>query len=223
MYLPKRWIEEERKREMEEERRQEEDGGIEERRSLRKRRETGHQCDPDSEWRDSCNVCVCTPEGVPVCTRMNCAMRARSDFNWSWGAAASIATSEAASDLRRRCSSAPFELVKKGDECNECVCNGNKLPVCTQIACGTSRETHGPAPTIIGPPGSDDFPSTSSSSSSPAEDECKPGTSWRIECKDCHCDENKRQICEEAASCGDEENEEEEQTSVKPEVIDRGT
>jgi len=178
--------------------------------SLRRKRDTGESCEPDSSWVEACNVCVCRPEGVAVCTRLKCARdRLRRHGAWSWRQAVAVAAARP-----RKCT--PFEMEEMEDGCNVCVCNGRGNPICTQMECRPRRGPHDEEPQWDTEPRmhygtkpdhsgvSLDISTSSSSSSSRIVDECQPGSRWRIECEECLCNENKTAVCETMPSCDQE-------------------
>lgn len=169
---------------------------------LRKKREAPSECVPDDEWTNDCNVCVCNSHGIAVCTKMSCEGVPSKPWLWRVASTQSLPRCEA-----------PFDVVVVEDRCNACVCNGRRLPVCTQMECPGRHVDIG----VVSAESAEVFqPPLQTSSPTPLEmDACRPGSRWTIDCRECHCDEQRREICEPLESCEDGEVEEESKEEPK--------
>ncbi|XP_042890911.1 kielin/chordin-like protein [Penaeus japonicus] len=112
----------------------------------------GGVCKPGSAWKPDCNWCSCTSDGMgSICTLKLCL------------------SSFVPDPREKQCENGS----KWKDDCNTCVCVNEKAR-CTQMACGTSRNTDNLPPDVV----------------------CTPGSAWKEECNWCRCADSGR-----AAGC----------------------
>merc|ERR1712136_293734 len=192
-------------------------------------------CSPGDEWLDECNICICNNEGLPICTKIACNKRSGKRVDWSWHEALASwqysSSSPSVSNLHHLdCD--PFQLFHMG--CNSCVCNTKGVLLCTQRICSNvddklggfegveEHEIEDPKPLIkprVFPP-----PLTPKETEvMPKEgDICYPGSSWLIDCIQCHCNGKAEAVCTPVKNCNGIQNEEEDDVEIDhPGWVDR--
>ncbi|KAG5679586.1 hypothetical protein PVAND_009146 [Polypedilum vanderplanki] len=125
------------------------------------------ECIPNTDWKEDCNTCFCTPTGLKACTRMACPEfpRTKREIN------------------ENNCT--PGQRWKK--DCNDCFCTETGLAACTLRGCLGSRSdghrSHHHQPRVL--PSS--IPVISRDELNRSDFHCTPHEYFKVDCNNCKC------------------------------------
>ncbi|CRK97515.1 CLUMA_CG010904, isoform A [Clunio marinus] len=164
-----------------------------------------NDCVPGSTWKNSCNFCRCSPNGLALCTRRYCPPEP-----------SSIDSSASQNKFRRQTQNT-IESVSGGqcipgakwmDQCNRCWCSKNGYAACTRMFCPGSSPVNIPLKPAPGF-GNELIKSGDNSNKlifrrkreasekalNTNKNRCEPKTSWNDDCNHCFCSDNGIAIC----------------------------
>lgn len=190
-------------------------------RTKRSKNDESRNCVPGTNWKEDCNSCFCTPNGVGACTEMACfneyslqshrRRRSISDSSRLQNEYDNSAPRIHRPKTKIETPIAPRANCEPGtrwkQDCNSCWCSEDGFAACTLMAClSFNNNLHAVSnrhnkQTM--------FKSTGSPNSIPEEvdqhnrirrsentsPKCTPGTRWKEDCNNCWCSDNGFAAC----------------------------
>ncbi|KAF9420495.1 hypothetical protein HW555_003245 [Spodoptera exigua] len=167
-------------------------------------------CEPGKRYRYKCNVCSCTKDGSPSCTTMICLENYVLDMKSLRGllSTADVAIARKLPEIKYGMKCVQGQTYKMAcntcrcgnknnlDNCRRCYCRANRTPTCSnEDACKQPIVARDLKPEDVRSPIKDkefmnlpELPHTASP--------CVPGTTYKIDCNVCLCDEFQNLMCD---------------------------